>query len=75
MPYVQTIGSTRYVFDDLKTLLARASPERSGDKLAGCAARSVEERVASRMALADVPTQFPGLLDANAGVVKAIVEC
>ncbi len=51
----QTIGSTRYVFEDLKTLLARASPARSGDALAGLAAQSSEERIAARMALADVP--------------------
>ncbi len=55
MSYAQTIGSTRYVFDDLKTLLARASPARSGDRLAGLAAQSAEERVAARMALADLP--------------------
>jgi len=55
MAFAQTIGATRYVFDDLKTLLARASPDRSGDRLAGVAAQSAEERVAARMALADVP--------------------
>ncbi len=55
MAYAQTVGSTRYVFDDLKALLARASPARSGDRLAGLAARSGEERVAARMALADLP--------------------
>ena len=55
MPYVQTLGATRYVFDDLKTLLARASPARSGDRLAGIAAASGEERVAARMALAELP--------------------
>ncbi len=55
MSYAQTIGTTRHVFDDLKTLLARASPERSGDRLAGVAAQSAEERVAARMALADLP--------------------
>jgi len=55
MPFTTTLGSTRYVFDDLKTLLARASPDRSGDRLAGLAAKSGEERVAARMALADVP--------------------
>ena len=55
MPYVQTIAATRHVFDDLKTLMACASPERSGDKLAGVAAQSGEERVAARMALADLP--------------------
>jgi len=55
VPYVQTLGATRYVFDDLKTLLARASPARSGDRLAGIAAASGEERVAARMALAELP--------------------
>ena len=55
MAYAQTIGGTRYVFDNLKTLLARASPDRSGDRLAGVAAASGEERVAARMALADLP--------------------
>jgi ethanolamine ammonia-lyase large subunit len=55
MPYAQSLGATRYVFDDLKALLARASPDRSGDRLAGLAAQSGEERVAARMALADLP--------------------
>ncbi|MEJ0026090.1 MAG: ethanolamine ammonia-lyase subunit EutB [Rhizomicrobium sp.] len=55
MAYAQAIGSTRYVFDDLKMLLARASPARSGDRLAGLAAQTAEERVAARMALADLP--------------------
>jgi ethanolamine ammonia-lyase large subunit len=55
MAYAQAIGSTRYVFADLKTLLARASPARSGDRLAGLTAQSAEERVAARMALADLP--------------------
>jgi ethanolamine ammonia-lyase large subunit len=40
---------------DLKTLLARASPRRSGDELAGIAAASAEERVAAQMQLADTP--------------------
>ncbi len=44
-----------HVFDDLKTLLACASPRRSGDELAGVAAESAARRVAARMALADVP--------------------
>ncbi len=55
MPYVSPIAGTRYVFDDLRTLLARASPARAGDRLAGLAASSDEERVAARMVLADVP--------------------
>ncbi len=49
------IGGARYVFPDLKTLLAKASPLRSGDGLAGVAAESAEERIAAQMALADLP--------------------
>ncbi len=49
------IGARRYRFDDLRTLLAKASPPRSGDRLAGVAAQSHEERVAARMALAELP--------------------
>lgn len=55
MPYTHTIGAVRHVFPDLKTLLARATPLRSGDELAGVAAGSAEERMAARMALADLP--------------------
>lgn len=53
--YRSTLGHNVYGFADLKTLLARATPARSGDELAGLAARSAEERVAARMALADLP--------------------
>ncbi len=42
-------------FDDLRTLLAKASARRSGDELAGIAASTAQERVAAQMALADVP--------------------
>ena len=55
MPYTHTIGAVRHVLPDLKTLLARATPLRSGDELAGVAARSAEERMAARLALAEVP--------------------
>ena len=55
MAYTQTIGRRRYSFADLRTLLARATPARSGDELAGVAARSSEERAAAQMALADLP--------------------
>lgn len=48
-------GGTTHVFPDLRTLMARATPLRSGDGLAGLAAGSAEERVAAQMALADVP--------------------
>jgi ethanolamine ammonia-lyase large subunit len=44
-----------YHFPDLKTLLAKATPLRSGDQLAGLAAESGEERVYAQMALADTP--------------------
>src|SRR6516165_2510 len=55
MPHTCDISGTRYTFPDLRTLLARASPARAGDRLAGLAAASDEERVAARMALADLP--------------------
>ena len=46
---------TRWRFEDLKTLMAKASPPRSGDALAGVAAGSAEEHVAAQMQLADTP--------------------
>jgi ethanolamine ammonia-lyase large subunit len=49
------VGARGYEFADLRTLLAKASPQRSGDELAGVAAESAEERVAAQWALADVP--------------------
>ncbi|MGY8526683.1 ethanolamine ammonia-lyase subunit EutB [Paracidovorax citrulli] len=55
MAFTQTVGVRRHVFEDLKTLLAKASPARSGDQLAGVAASSEEERMAARMALAELP--------------------
>ncbi len=42
-------------FGDLKTLLAKASPGRSGDDLAGLSAANAQERVAAQMALSDLP--------------------
>ena len=53
--YSATIGTRRYVFGELKTLLAKASPLRSGDQLAGVSAETGEERVAAQFALADLP--------------------
>ncbi len=49
------VGSKTYLFHDLKDLLAKATPARSGDYLAGLAAGSAQERVAAQMALADLP--------------------
>jgi ethanolamine ammonia-lyase large subunit len=53
--YRQTLGHRRYTFDSLKNLLAKASPARSGDELAGIAAASGEERVAAQLCLAELP--------------------
>jgi ethanolamine ammonia-lyase large subunit len=53
--YSATIANRRYAFADLKTLMAKASPLRSGDELAGIAAETGEERVAAQFALADLP--------------------
>ncbi|CCH52165.1 Ethanolamine ammonia-lyase [Fibrisoma limi BUZ 3] len=55
MSYRHTVRQTTYVFENLKILLAKATPGRSGDLLAGVAAGSAEERVAAQMALADLP--------------------
>ena len=54
-PYATTIGNVVYHFQDIKTVLAKASPSRSGDDLAGISASSTEERVAAQMALSDLP--------------------
>ncbi|MFT9062726.1 MAG: ethanolamine ammonia-lyase subunit EutB [Acetobacter persici] len=55
MGFQYSLGGEHYVFDDLKTLMAIASPARSGDELAGLAATSDRQRIAARHALADVP--------------------
>ena len=58
--YSATVAGNRYTFPDIVALLAKASPLRSGDVLAGIAADSDEERVAAQFALADLP--LPTLL-------------
>lgn len=55
MGYAHTLGGTVYRFADLKDLLAKATPLRSGDVLAGIAAATQEQRMAARMALAELP--------------------
>jgi ethanolamine ammonia-lyase large subunit len=55
MNYSVNTGGRNYSFADLKTLLAKATPLRSGDQLAGVAAHTAEERVAAQMRLAEVP--------------------
>jgi ethanolamine ammonia-lyase large subunit len=55
MPYSQTIRGAVHQFSDLKTLLAKATPTRSGDALACLAAESEHERVIAKMVLTEVP--------------------
>ncbi len=55
MAYKFNIRNTTYTFNGLKDLLAKASPFRSGDVLAGIAARTYQEHVAAQLLLADVP--------------------
>ena len=55
MAWRHSVNGTTHVFADLRTLLARASPLRSGDQLAGIAAATASERAAAQYALADLP--------------------
>ena len=55
--YSCQVGTRRYSFGDLKDLLAKATPARSGDELARIAAQSDEQRAAARMVLAEVPLE------------------
>ena len=58
MSYNYMIGNRSFSFPDLKTLLAKASPARSGDYLAGVAAQDDSERAAAQLTLADVPLRI-----------------
>ncbi len=55
MAYRSTLGDKTFYFDELRILMAKASPARSGDELARLAAENDQERVAAQVALADVP--------------------
>src|ERR1700733_1799649 len=55
MPYSHTVRGVKHTFADLRSLLAQASPLRSGDQLAGIAAAGAEERVVAQMTLAELP--------------------
>lgn len=58
-PWSVSVGSTRYAFHSLAEVMARATPARSGDELAGVAARSMEERAAAQICLSEIPlTRF-----------------
>ena len=53
--YQITLKNKKYKFNDLKDLMAKATPLRSGDALAGLAAESLSQMVAAQMILADLP--------------------
>lgn len=55
MAYQHTIGGERWQFSDLREVMAKATPLRSGDALAGVATTSAVERMAARLCLADIP--------------------
>lgn len=55
MAYRYSVGVHQYTFNDLKDVMAKATPARSGDFLAGVAAETYAERMAARMCLAEIP--------------------
>jgi ethanolamine ammonia-lyase large subunit len=55
LPYSHTVRGAKHSFADLRTLLAKASPLRSGDQLAGIAAETAEERAIAQMTLSELP--------------------
>lgn len=55
MTYARAVAGTTYAFDGLADVMAKASPPRSGDMLAGVAATTAQQNVAARMVLADTP--------------------
>jgi ethanolamine ammonia-lyase large subunit len=78
MGYSFNIGSNFYQFKDLKTLLAKATPLRSGDELAKLGANSNAERIAAQYALSEVPlTDFienPIIPYENDEVTRLIID-
>ncbi|ABD55494.1 ethanolamine ammonia-lyase subunit EutB [Jannaschia sp. CCS1] len=75
MGYRTDISGTRYTFASLKRLLAKASPERSGDHLAGLAADSPLERLAAQMCLADAPLRdfLDDVLEVDGDAVSRLI--
>src|SRR5580698_1830889 len=57
MPFSHTVRGQQFTFADLRELLAKANEPKSGDSLAGISAATERERVAAKLALADVPLQ------------------
>src|SRR6516225_4891289 len=76
MPFFSTVRGEHFVFTDLRELFAKANEAKSGDQLAGIAAVSERERVAAKIALADVPLSeilARPLLDPNEDEVSRII--
>src|SRR6188474_3434106 len=76
MPFSSTLRGERFAFDDLRALLAKANEEKSGDQLAGIAAGSERQRVAAKMALAEVTLREIAeqpLVDPNQDDVSALI--
>ena len=69
MSYRNIVANQQYHFADLKTLMAKATPLRSGDELAGVAARDATEHVAAQMTLA-AKCQYADLIIDNSGSLK-----
>lgn len=76
MGYRTDISGTRFVFTSLKVLLAKASPERTGDQLAGLAAEGPLERLAAQRCLADVPLRdfCTDVLEVEGDDVSALIQ-
>ena len=55
MSYSTTVRGQRFSFADLREVFAKANEDKSGDRLAGIAASSEQERVAAKLVLADIP--------------------
>jgi ethanolamine ammonia-lyase large subunit len=55
MSYQHTVAAQLFRFNNLAMLMAKASPARSGDVLAGICATNETERMAAKMCLADLP--------------------
>ncbi|WP_143540195.1 ethanolamine ammonia-lyase subunit EutB [Rhodovulum sulfidophilum] len=75
MGYRTDIGGTRFSFPSLKALLAKVTPRRSGDELAGVAADGPLERLAAQHCLADVPLSafLDDVLEVEGDAVTALI--
>lgn len=78
MAFSILLGNERFVFTDLKKLMAKASPQRAADELAGIAAKNPLERVAAQLVLADVPLktflEFDFISYENDEITRLIID-